>query len=1370
MCWLRAISAVLAFVMGISGYCFADYPQKMNFRNVMASQDVALGEVEAITQDAQGFMWFGGRNALLRFDGYNLLNVQFATGKAPPEDRISISQVTDLLEDRNGLLWVVARTGIYVYDRSREVLNQPGGNEADLTVYRSGAERIVQLPSGTVVLGSQNGLHLVDPNTFAVSTVAKGGDLSRSLPSPIVHDLYVDEAGVLWIGTDAGLSKYDEQSSSFKHYTPFPEKPSSLPDNAVWTLDQDHNGQLWLGVHKGIYRFDIASEQFSHRYLSDSNDRGSISGDLTRDIFVDSQGWVWTGNDLNGISLYDAGRDRFINFTHDPNKPSSLSANSIRRFFEDSAGDMWVGTYPSGVNFYDRSSAAITVYNAESDPALGLISNEAAAIVEDKDGNLWIGSGGVTKFDRANNTFTHYNPGNGKMASGAIISGLADHDGDIWFGTWAGSFFRYNAAEDRFDQMPFDATLAQTGLAQSDVLNDSVVWDIYQDKRGGVWVATHNGGLSRYDKKTGKYTVYEANDEDPGAISNRLVWTSFEDSKGRFWVGTPSGLNLMDREKGTFKKYRADGSNPNSLSNNSVLSIYEDSQNRLWFGTDAGLHLYRESSDDFERFGTQTGFVDQGIRSITQDNRGQLWMGTNNGVVVFNPDTQEVNNYKSYNGEKIGGFITGSALTTSKGEVVLGGRNGLRIFNIDKLGRNEHVPPVVITDFRIFTKSVPVGGPEGILESVINQTESITLDYTKTMFSFRFAALNFRDPGKNQYAYKLEGFDDNWREVGDQRSALYTNLNAGNYTFRVRASNNDGVWNEQGTAVVIKQLPPPWRTWWAHTLYALAVLAVIVQFVRSQRRKRRMVEEQNRILEARVAERTSELRAKNNDIQAMLSNMRQGLFTVEANGKVHSEYSKHLEAIFERADIAGADAIELLLGGAHLGSNTINQTVETMKAVIGEDEMNFTFNAHLLPLEYQADFTSGTKFLALDWNPIIEDDVVTKLMVSVRDVTQLKQMESEAAAKKRELDVISQLLNVPAKKYQAFAKTAKDFIAENRDKIRQTGRFDADVVALLFRNMHTIKGNCRTFGFTYFSDVVHDVESAYSDLKAADSPDWQQEPLLNDLERVEKILAEYENVYYTVLGRGAGESAARDNNGFWADSDVIDKIKSCIDRANAKYPDADVAAEFAPVTEIIKAATANPLDKVLGDIVKSLPSIADQLGKRPPEVVFKGADISVKPSEETLLNNVYAHILRNCVDHGIESPEERTNSGKPESGSIVIESVSKDGKLYIDVFDDGRGLNVQRLFTKGIETGKWSEAAPPSFDELAQLIFDSGVSTKDVVSDISGRGVGMDAVKQFLKQRGGDIYLTLVNPPTTFTSDVFIPFKIRVELPDSVCQ
>lgn len=1365
--WLFAI----VFLCSVGGAAAADYPKKITFQNVMANKDIALGEVEALLQDHEGFMWLGGRNALLRYDGYDFFSVPIETGKPAPDDFESVSQVVDIFEDSRQVLWVATRDGLFFYDRSREVLIKPVPEDGNVPIaYNSGAVKILEAPTSEIVVAGPGGLLVVNPTTLNAKIYgAKTDANSNGLTNTVVHDVYLDKDNVFWLGTDAGLTRFNWDNKKFTHFIPWPDTPTSLPDNSIWAIDEDQNGKLWLGVHKGIYRFNKRTHEFEQRYVHDEKDRFSLAGDITRDIFIDSNGWVWTGSDKGGLSLYDTAQDRFLSYQHETGKAASLSSNSIRKIYEDTTGDIWVGTYPTGVNFYDKSTAAITVYSSEADPEKGLMSDEVAAIVEDSEGNLWLGGGGVTKFDRKTDTFTHYTPDNGGISSTSIISGLIDSAGDIWFGTWAGSYHRYNPDKNNFEEMPFDGSLARGGHKSSNVLNDSVVWDVYEDKRKNLWLATHNGGLSLYDRKEGKYTIYESSETNEGSISNQLVWTSFEDSQGQFWVGTASGLNLMDRDKGTFKKYSSDDSNPNSLANNSVLSIYEDLQHRLWFGTDAGLHLYRPDTDDFEVFNTQDGFVDHGIRSIVGDHIGNLWMGTNNGVVMFSPDTKEVRNYKSYNGEKIGGFVTGSAITSKAGEIILGGRNGLRIFDVNKLGKNTHVPPVVLTDFRLFTKTVPINGPDKILSRVVNQTDSLIFDYKKTMFSFTFSALNYRDPDKNQYAYKLEGFDEDWREVGNQRTALYTNLNAGKYTFKVRASNNDGVWNDEGHAIKIKQLPPPWRTWWAHTIYTLIVLAIIAQFIRSQRKKRKLIEEQNRILEVRVSERTSELRAKNNDIQAMLSNMRQGLFTVEASGEIHAEYSKHLETIFETEEIAGADAIELLFGKAKLGSNSLDQAKEAIGSIIGEDEMNYSFNAHLLPEEYEADFSGGGKFLALDWNPILDDDIIVKLMISVRDVTQLKQMESEAAAKKRELDIISQLLNVPAKKYLAFAESAKAFISENRSEIRESQNYDEGAVALLFRNMHTIKGNCRTFGFTFFSDVVHEVESVYSTLKASSESPWQPELLLTDLEGVDAILAEYENVYYTVLGRGSNTSDSRDTEGFWADAEIVAKIRGCIDTLNEKHPSLQVAADLAPITNLIDSAMANPLPKVLADVVDSLPSIAQQLNKVPPQVNFVGQEVNIKYTEESLLGNIFAHILRNCVDHGLESTAERIAAGKTEQGAITLNTRCDEQYLVIEVSDDGRGLNVERLYEKGLELALWSEDQVPTYDQISALIFHSGVSTKLAVTDISGRGVGMDAVKQFLLERNGDISLSILNAPEKFTEKVFLPFSIEVKLPVSAC-
>jgi diguanylate cyclase (GGDEF)-like protein len=282
-----------------------------------------------------------------------------------------------------------------------------------------------------------------------------------------------------------------------------------------------------------------------------------------------------------------------------------------------------------------------------------------------------------------------------------------------------------------------------------------------------------------------------------------------------------------------------------------------------------GLHLYHPETDDFNHYDTSNGFADQGIRAIIEDHFGNLWLGTNNGIVRFNPDTLAVKNYTRFNGELIGGIATGAALATRSGAMAFGSRNGLYFFDVDRLEnhRNDVTPAIAITDFRLFTQKVAINGPDKLLTRSINQTKSVTLDYTQSMISFSFAALNYRDPEKNAYAYMLEGFDDQWREVGNQRTALYTNLPAGKYQFRVKASNNDGIWNEQGHSIQLIVLPPPWKTWWAYSIYTATIIGLLLLFMRNQNQKVVAARNINRELEQKVAERTAELQNKNGELE-----------------------------------------------------------------------------------------------------------------------------------------------------------------------------------------------------------------------------------------------------------------------------------------------------------------------------------------------------------------------------------------------------------------------------------------------------------------------------------------------------------------------
>lgn len=844
-----------------------DYPKKIHFRNIMQNQDIALGEVEAILQDYQGFMWLGGRNALLRYDGYEFLPIPAAKDPAKLDETEPVNQVLELLEDKHHNLWAATRSGLYRYDRDHEVL-LPVSVPDELLEAGGAINAIAESPTGDILMGTATGLGILNQSTDTIEVL---NQQNGRLPSNRVNDILIDNDNVVWLALDSGLAQLDVVTSKLNVHLPSPQNPKSTLENSLRTLTIDRAGRIWGGSDTGIFRFDRKTNTFT-RYQHDANDPKSLSINFLWTLYVDSNGWVWAGTDGAGLSLYNEAQDNWINFSRSDGGAGQLSSNIVRRVYEDRIGDIWVGTYPSGVHLYDRSSVGIRAYQKSAISNQGPMDNNVEAVMEDKDGNIWIGSKGISRFDPKTDLFTHYPHTTGadsRVAAPTMLYGTIDSQNRILFGSWGAGVQVYNPVTDKFDTLPVDPDQSRRGEKTGRTLNDLMVWNVFEDRQHNIWFSTHYNGLTKFDRKSGVYTFYPHSESGTHSLSSAVAWVSYEDSQGRFWVGTAYGLNLLNREDNTFKRYIPDDKNPRSLANGSVLAIFEDSKKRLWFGTDMGLHLYHPETDDFTHYDTSHGFADPGIRAITQDHRGNLWVGTNNGVVRFNPDTLAVKNYTRFNGALIGGITTGAAVFTRSNEVVFGSRNGLYFFDVDKLESNQNklAPAIAITDFRLFTQKVAVHGADNLLDKVITQTSALTLNHTQSMISFSFAALNYRDTDKNLYAYKLDGFDDQWREVGNQRTALYTNLPAGDYQFRVKASNNDGVWNEQGHSIDINVLPPPWKTWWAYTIYAAIIAALLLLFVRSQHKQ--VIAERNisRELEQKVAERTAELQSKNSELK-----------------------------------------------------------------------------------------------------------------------------------------------------------------------------------------------------------------------------------------------------------------------------------------------------------------------------------------------------------------------------------------------------------------------------------------------------------------------------------------------------------------------
>lgn len=541
--------------------------------------------------------------------------------------------------------------------------------------------------------------------------------------------------------------------------------------------------------------------------------------------------------------------------------------------------------------------------------------------------------------------------------------------------------------------------------------------------------------------------------------------------------------------------------------------------------------------------------------------------------------------------------------------------------------------------------------------------------------------------------------------------------------------------------------------------FASSVARLLVITIKNIR-MREVIEEQNRTLEHKVEERTAALQEKTNDILNMMQNMHQGLFTIMEGGIIHHEYAAYLEAILETDKIAKRNFMDLLFSNCNLGSDRLDQVATAVEALLGSDEMMFDFNSHLLATEIIISLPDDrTKILELDWDPIILDGEIDKIMVTVRDVTALKELQAAAEEQARELEIIGHILAIEPAKFNDFISTSFKFIEECRELINSTEEKNLDVVATLFRNMHTVKGNARTFGFNYITNSVHNVENTYDELRKIEDKPWDQKHMLYELKLAETDVQRYLNVARDKLGRGeeADSGAAAIN---------VDKLNSLLSTIKqldmAALPD-DAKDCFKQTYQTLVAFDAKPIEEAIAPVLESAASLSQELNKPTPNMEMNSGGIYIKTSAHSMLNNIFMHVFRNAIDHGIETPEVRAEKGKPEQGSISLDTVKGEGCIEFIIKDDGKGLAIAKLYEKAVKEGVFDGGERPPADKIAQLIFGSGFSTAEQITEVSGRGVGMDAVKRFLEEEGGSIDVALDEGED---SADFRTFATRIKLPE----
>ncbi|MES2298171.1 MAG: two-component regulator propeller domain-containing protein [Pseudomonadota bacterium] len=848
---LAALAAVFALAALGCGPARAAPPENARFDQLGMEAGLGGSNVVAMLQDADGFMWFGGQGGLSRFDGYRVL--VYKHDSADPGS-VADDNVKALHRDARGRMWVGTRAGLQLYNPINDSFKtippaRPHGEDDYLDV-----RAIASDAHGVLWMTARRGMLRYDPASGKSAFMQHDAADPGSLCDDLVNAFVFDRAGNLWIGTDGGLDRLAPGASRFEHLRVDDARAPDPKLNAVAALAIDRDGVLWVGTKSALetWRVDGAAPYQRHRF--GAAERFGADGAVA--LHQDRDGGMWVGTGSKGLKLWERGASAFASYRHDAGNPRSIVNDAVSSVYQDRAGVLWVGTYYGGVSRIDLSTEGIKhIIKGESGAAFSLSSNNIAHVLGDGKGKLWLATtaNGVDQIDLASGAVVNYHHVAGdahSLSENQTTALWYDGVDQLWVGTRSG-LNRLDLTSGRFTLHQFDDGNPPANYIQS----------IMPDREGNLWIGSRNG-LHRLVRRSGAVRSYHYDSANPDGVADTYVWTTLEDRRGRLWVGTSNGLDLLDRSSGRFTHARHNPRDPESISHNRIAYLHEDSAGTLWVGTESGLNRMSSSGAParFRQYLVRDGLPDGAIDAILEDEAHHLWVASDGGISDFNPRAGTFRNYGSHDGAAEGGFFVGSAYKAPDGTMYFGAFNeGVNWFRPGSVHGNLQAPQVRITDFQILNSSVRHGGPRDgfAIDGPIQSASALTLSYRHSVLSFEFSALDYADPGRNEYAYQLEGFDKDWiRTDASKRFVTYTNLDPGHYVFRVRASNNTGVWNDAGAVLAVTISAPYWRALWFRLLVGGTLLAATVLAFRL---RVRALTTQKLVLESEVRKRTGEL-------------------------------------------------------------------------------------------------------------------------------------------------------------------------------------------------------------------------------------------------------------------------------------------------------------------------------------------------------------------------------------------------------------------------------------------------------------------------------------------------------------------------------
>ena len=932
----------------------------MNFSRYSIEQGLSQSNPFCITQDKRGFIWIGTQDGLNTFDGYN-----FTIYRPSTKHALSDAHILALYEDKQGILWVGTRNG--------------GVNAFNTTT--------AKFTPHTTTIAS---VHL--PNTVSFLPLT-------TIASNHVRAITEDNNGMLWFGTSTGISLFNRQSSEWQYIQRFAdaggkEKPSGTD---VYALANDASGNVWIGTNDGLVCYNTTSKQarvirkgfsvtdirsvlvsrtdphvvwvgtyggglYSVRVGDAQNLANASVGiesfrhsatimkvfsqDNVLAIVEDRTGFLWLGTYGGGLQKFDPRTKAFTSFVQDEFRSNSLSNNFIFSLYQDRSDVLWIGTYGGGLNKYDPAESKFISYHRDPRITNTLSHNYIYSIFEEPDGTVWVGTNGgsinklINKQTGEFKTYWLDDKNHSTSPRNNVRAIHPDKDGTFWL-TSGDALYKFNpktgaAKAFRPNDMPSEITQ-----------ESAFSFSICEDADGMLWAGTWGMGLYRFNPKTGKFIAhYQHNPKNPASLPSNGIYYAICDHKKQIWIGTNGGsLCRFDAASGGFIRYEKILTEKNGISSNIIRTIYETADGTLWLGTAGGLNKFNPETQTSTLFREQDGLPNNVIYGIVGDNAGNLWCSTNKGIFRHNPNAkkgeQAFQSYDISDGLQSNEFNAGAYHRGYSGQMYFGGINGFSTFFPDSIHRNDYIPPVIITGFKTFNENVET-------DRAISATQEIEIPEERNVITFEFTALNFTLPEKNTYAYKLDNFDRNWIYCGGRREATYTNLGGGTYTFRVKAANNDGVWNDDGATMRVVILPQWWKRWWANVMWATVIgLGIFGTY----KWRVRAIEERNKVLEQTVTERTQEVQRQVTILNDLAQEIE--LANTELQDRNHQVETKNLQLAEMNGQLAKNNTLldqtldELHSLNQDLESRIRQRTVELQaakealeKSLVQEKEIN----------------------------------------------------------------------------------------------------------------------------------------------------------------------------------------------------------------------------------------------------------------------------------------------------------------------------------------------------------------------------------------------------------------------------------------------